>query len=197
MGIQTSSGVSREEVHRLVEIFYQHEFKTFYINSIDGKEFIKPFGIFVSLGLTTSMSTLDNIKSILEENGYTVKIAEISSKKVGSQYLNVLTKNDNPSQYRVIGDDCTFGKEEAEAELKRLESNLSVDVDLDTLAKLSPRVSSLRKLIEKLSSTNGWEDHLIRVDSDGEYSIFHKNVNYKKDGDLEYRVGIYVIKKYM
>lgn len=196
MATQVNKGICREDIHKLVDIFYQHEFKTFYINSIDGENFVKPFGIFVSLGLTTSTSTLDNIKGVLEDNGYVVKIAEISSKKVGSQYLNTLTKNDNPQQYRVnSSDDVLFEENEAGNELRRLESMLSLDKDLETLAGVSTRVSSLRKLIEKLSSTNGWDDHLIRVDENGDYGIFHRNVNYKKENNLEYRIGIYVINK--
>lgn len=194
----SKSYVNREEISKLVDIFYQHEFKTFYVNSVNGKDFIRPFGVFVSLGLTTSMTTLENIKNILEENGYIVKIAEISSKKINSQYLNTLTKNENLKQYKIDStvEGCRILEEkDAKEELKSLESILSVDQDLETLAKTAPKISSLRKLIEKLSLTGGWDEHLIQCSDDGEYGIFHRNVNYKREQDLEYRIGIYVVDK--
>lgn len=193
----SSSVVNRDEISRIVDIFYQHEFKTFYINSVDGKTFVKPIGIFVSLGLTTSMQTLENIKNVLEENGFIVKLAEIKSKRVNNMFLNTLTKEDNPQQYRITSN-CSnnvFDEESARTELQRLESLLTVNQKVDVLAKTATKVSSLRKLIEKLSLTNGWSDHNIQMNEDNEYCIFHKNVNYKKEDDLEYRIGIYVVGK--
>ena len=193
----SNSVVNRDEISRIVDIFYQHEFKTFYINSVDGKTFVKPIGIFVSLGLTTSMQTLENIKNVLEENGFIVKLAEIKSKRVNNMFLNTLTKEDNPQQYRITSncDNNVFDEESARTELQRLESLLTVDQKVDILAKTATKVSSLRKLIEKLSLTNGWSDHNIQMNEDNEYCIFHKNVNYKKEDNLEYRIGIYVVGK--
>lgn len=188
--------VSRDEISRIVDIFYQHEFKTFYVNSVDGNTFVKPIGIFVSLGLTTSMQTLENIRNILEENGYIVKLAEIKSRKVNNMFLNTLTREDNPQQYKISSCcDNVFEEKEANLELQRLESLLTVDQDINVLASTATKVSSLRKLIEKLSLTNGWSDHSIQLNEDNEYCIFHKNLNYKKESDFEYRVGIYVISK--
>lgn len=193
----SNSVVNRDEISRIVDIFYQHEFKTFYINSVDGKTFVKPIGIFVSLGLTTSMQTLENIKNVLEENGFIVKLAEIKSKRVNNMFLNTLTKEDNPQQYRITSNcnNNVFDEESARTELQRLESLLTVNQKVDVLAKTATKVSSLRKLIEKLSLTNGWSDHNIQMNEDNEYCIFHKNVNYKKEDDLEYRIGIYVVGK--
>lgn len=193
----SNSVVNRDEISRIVDIFYQHEFKTFYINSVDGKTFVKPIGIFVSLGLTTSMQTLENIKNVLEENGFIVKLAEIKSKRVNNMFLNTLTKEDNPQQYRITNNcnNNVFDEESARTELQRLESLLTVNQKVDVLAKTATKVSSLRKLIEKLSLTNGWSDHNIQMNEDNEYCIFHKNVNYKKEDDLEYRIGIYVVGK--
>lgn len=196
-----SCKINRDDVHKLVEIFYQHDFKTFYVNSMDGENFVKPVGIFVSLGLTTSMSTLENIESVLKNNGYVARVAEISSKKVNGQFLNTLVNSqDIPKQYKIDLANASnvegklFDAEGANKELERLETLLSTDMDLESLAVTANQVSSLRKLIEKLSSSNGWENHLIEK-KEGDYSIFHKNINYIKDGDLEYRVGIYVVNK--
>ena len=186
----------KEEIYKLVEVFYQHEFKIFHVNSIDEEKFIKPVGVFVSLGLTTSIATLNNIKNILEENGYVARLAEISSKKLGGQYLNTLTKR-TPEQYKIDTTDSstTLNEEQAKSELQRLEQSLSVDQDLEVLTKTASKIASLKALIEKLSLTNGWDNHIIQVTDDNEYNIFHKNVNYMKSGDAEYRIGIYVVNK--
>ena len=143
------------------------------------------------------MQTLENIKNVLEENGFIVKLVEIKSKRVNNMFLNTLTKEDNPQQYRITSNcnNNVFDEESARTELQRLESLLTVNQKVDVLAKTATKVSSLRKLIEKLSLTNGWSDHNIQMNEDNEYCIFHKNVNYKKEDDLEYRIGIYVVGK--
>ena len=144
------------------------------------------------------MSTLENIESVLKNNGYVARVAEISSKKVNGQFLNTLVNSQAiPKQYKIDASNVEgqlFDAEGANKELERLETLLSTDMDLESLAVTANQVSSLRKLIEKLSSSNGWENHLIEK-KEGDYSIFHKNINYIKDGDLEYRVGIYVVNK--
>ncbi len=93
--------VSREKIHELVKLFYQQTYKTFYVNSLDGKEFTQPQGVFVSLGMTTSMKTLDYIKNLLANSRYNARIAEIKSIKIDDQFLNTLTDCD-PKQYRLV-----------------------------------------------------------------------------------------------
>ena len=91
--------VSREKIHELVKLFYQHTFKTFYINSEDGKDFSKPLGVFVSLGMTTKLKTLENIRDFISANkDFKARIVEISSKRVDDQFLNALVETENPQQ---------------------------------------------------------------------------------------------------
>lgn len=188
--------ISREKIHEFVEVFYQPTFKTFYINSVDGATFVKPVGVFVSLGITTSLKVISDIKDVIQDSGdYNAKLAEISSKKIGGQFLNTLTILDNPSQYEVtdVTDDI-MNEEQSNAELLRMKTYMNPEEDLKVLQEYAPKISKLQDLIEKLTKSSGWSSHMIKKE-DGDYKIFHKYVNYKKDGDLEYRVGIFVSEK--
>lgn len=189
--------IDRTKIHNLVSVFYQPTFKTFFINSVDEETFIKPFGIFVSLGITTSMKTIEDIKNIIQEHPeYSAQIAELSSRKVGGQFLNTITNLENPQQFEIQEfPEGTMNEEEARAELERLKSIMNPDEELETLKLYAPRVSQLQDLIDKLTSSGGWEAHLIQKKEDGDYSVFHKFVNYRNDGDIEYRIGIYVREK--
>lgn len=184
--------INKKDVEKIVEIFYQPNFKLFYINSLDGEKFIKNIGIFVSLGITTSKKILEDIRDILNNNKeFKATIVEISSKKISGQYCNTIV-NFNPEQYMVTDfGDNVMDKEKALSELEKLKSLMSPEDDIENLRIYAPQISKLNTLIEKLNVNNGWENHLIQND-DGDFKIFHKYVNYKKENDLEYRIGIYV-----
>lgn len=183
----------KNKIHNLVSVFYRNTFKTFYVNSCDGETFVKPIGVFVSLGITTSLRTLNEIKEILEENGFKATLAEISSKRKTSQFLNTLITINNIKQYETDYNesDLLLDKEKACDELSKLKSLITSEEDLQLLKELVPKISRLEELINKLNTGDGWEYHLIKK-GDGQYQLFHKNINYKKDGDIEYRIGIYV-----
>ncbi len=185
--------ITREKINEIVEVFYQQNFKTFYINSIDGKSFVKPLGVFVSLGITTSLKSLEDIRSVIANTeGYSAVIAEISSKKVGSQFLNTIINLETPKQYVLDNSGDNFlNKEKAEEELNKLKEKMNTGEDIEVLQKYAPKISKLQDLINKLTSTNGWESHSI-LKEDEDYKIYHQNVNYRKDGDIEYRIGIFV-----
>ena len=188
--------INREKIHELVEVFYQPTFKTFYINSVDGETFVKPVGVFVSLGITTSLKVINDIKNVIQESGeYNAKLAEISSKKVGGQFLNTLTMLDNPTQYLIpdLTDDI-MDEKQANEELLKMKNYMNPEEDLKVLQEYAPKISKLQDLIDKLTKGDCWDSHLIKKE-DGDYKIFHKYINYKKDGDLEYRVGIFVSEK--
>lgn len=185
--------INREKIHNLVEVFYQPTFKTFYVNSVDSETFVKPLGVFVSLGITTSMKVLEDIKNIIvNTGGYSAIVAEISSKRVAGQFLNTLIETENPKQYKLTEfDSSIMNEEQARAELGRMRELMSPNQDLEILKEYAPKISRLQDLIDKLTSTQGWDAHLIQNDN-GEYRIFHQYVNYKKEDEVEYRVGIYV-----
>lgn len=185
--------INREKIHDLVEVFYQPTFKTFYINSTNGVNFVKPVGVFVSLGITTSMKVLEDIKEVINSTEeYEASLVEISSKKIAGQFLNTVI-NDNPKQYKLTDFSENIMDEKAARDyLEKIKGLMSPDQDLGVLKDYAPRVSRLSELIDKLTSTNGWDAHLIQDCGNGEYRIFHQYVNYKKEDDLEFRIGIYV-----
>lgn len=186
--------VSREKIHELVRLFYQHTFKTFYINSEDGKEFSKPQGVFVSLGMTTKLKTLENIRDFIAANKeFRARIAEISSTRVDDQFLNTITEIENPTQYRIedLPSDV-ITKEEAYEELEKLKNDMTLRTSLEELTEKTHQVKKLKGLIDNLEETQGWDSHVIQRDGDSDYRIFHLYVNYAKKEGIEYRLGIFV-----
>lgn len=189
-----NGNINRDKVHSLVEVFYQPSFKTFYVNSVDGETFVKPIGVFVSLGITTSLKVLEDIKNIIAgSEGYKAVLAEIKSKKVAGQFLNTVTSTMDPKQYKIenLSEDI-MNEGESRAELEKMKGMMDPSQDLDILKEYAPKISRLQDLMDKLTSTHGWDAHLIQKEKSGDYRIFHQYINYKKEGDLEYRVGIFV-----
>ena len=193
---QTMDMTTRERIKNIIEIFYRPKFKIFNINSLDGKVFNHLEGVFVSLGITTSMKVMEDIAEVIntEDNGLKATVAEISSKKVVNQYLNTVTKKTEVEQYLIpnLDDPGLLDKEASLKLLESLKQNLSEEADLEDLKNLTPKISKLATLIQKLDKSSGWDGHMIQEDGEEFYRIFHKFVNYKKVGDIEYRVGIYV-----
>ena len=192
--------IEKKKIHELVGVFYRPTYKTFYVNSIDGESFIKPIGVFVSLGITTARKVLEDIRDIIQENtDYVAQIAEISSKKVGTQFINTITNISDPQQYRLsdLDPELVLDEEAARKELESMRQLMNPEQDLDILNEYAPKISRLQDLIDKLTTTDGWDSHAIqRVDeSEGSYGVFHKLVNYRQEGNKEYRLGIYVREK--
>lgn len=193
-----NGNINREKIHSLVEVFYQPPFKTFYVNSVDGETFVKPIGVFVSLGITTSLKVLDDIRGIIDETKeYSAVLSEISSKKIAGQFLNTVINTGSPHQYKITNfSDQILDEEKAREELGKMKALMDPSQSLETLREYAPKISRLQDLIDKLTSTNGWDAHLIQKDDEkGEYRIFHQYINYKKENDVEYRVGIFVTNK--
>lgn len=189
--------INREDINQIVEVYYQPVFKTFYVNSVDEKNLIKPTGVFVSLGITTSPRVLEDIKNVLLEKGYNAVVAEISSRKTpAGRFINTLIKTEGISQYELTEfNDSIMNKEEALKELERLKGLASGNSTENFL--VVPRISKLKTLISKLDNTeDGWNFHRIQYDSEiDDFRIYHKFVNYKNSDDVEYRIGIYVCEK--
>jgi hypothetical protein len=188
--------INREKIHEIVEVFYQPTFKTFYVNSTDGETFIKPIGVFVSLGITTALKVIEDMGEIISGYNYNTRIVEISSKKINGQFLNTITF-ENPSQYTIKDSEDILGKEKAEEELCRLKAFMSPNESLEVIQTYAPKIQKLQELIDELNkSPQGWENHVIKLEDGSEdYKIFHKQVNYKKENDVEYRIGIFVSEK--
>ena len=79
----------------IVELFYQPPFKIFNVNSVDGETLVRPFGYFISLGITTSFDILKNIRDLISKSDYgfearLVELESIKSDEYGD-FLNVLS----------------------------------------------------------------------------------------------------------
>lgn len=173
--------ITKELVHERVEVFYQNQFKTFYVNSKDNTNFVKPYAVFVSLGMTTSMESLENIKNALNNfNEFHAEIAKLSSKKsIGSQFLNT------PSE---IGEAKQF-------ELLEIPKNsYNREQSLEYFPNSDIPESKWKPLFEKIDADNSWDINLLQVMSDtNDVRIYHRFINYiKDDAGVEYRIGIYV-----
>lgn len=178
----------------IVELFYQSPFKIFNINSTDGKTMVKPFGYFISLGITTSLESLKYIRDLISKSnyGFEAKLVEIKSTKsdLYGDFLNVIT--DLPEDLIVKyespfpEDSVVYGKEDITKYLSDLQYRISSG-DF----RVSPIKFRVSELLEKIG--DNWEEYGIQVKDDVPI-LFHKYVNYKKESDVEYRIGIYATK---
>jgi hypothetical protein len=189
--------VSRENVNELVSIFYQKtKYKLFNVNSTNGEEFTKPFGIFISLGMTTSLKQIQDITSAISHcKGYTARVAELGSIKIGGIYLNYLTGTDPIQQYPLDEGDNKglMNRDEVLETISQLvERSKNPETSQTELIEISSKLNKLTYLNNQLEESGGWGTHAIR--EDGEYKIYHLRLNYKKDPDsnIEYRIGIFV-----
>lgn len=178
----------------IVELFYQSPFKIFNINSVDGETMVKPFGYFISLGITTSLDTLKLIRDYISKSdyGFNARLVEIKStisEKYGD-YLNMLLptpesditkyKSELPDGFQVI----------EETEVKEVLNSIQ-DLISGGDFRLSPILQKFNEALEKIG--DDWDLKAVQV-KDGVPSVFHKYINYKRDKDSEYRIGIYVTK---
>lgn len=189
--------INREKIHELVGVFYQQAYRTFYVNSRDGKNICRPYGVFVSLGITTSLLNLSQIKDVIIGSGeYNAELAEIMSENRGDVFINTLLDNEEIKQYQLDRTKYTnlLDEKQSRARLDELTSMITPESDLSVLKNISPKIQKLTYLINRLSESNSWDNHLIQEDGDT-LKIFHLNVNYKKIDNLEYRIGIFVYEK--
>ena len=104
--------------------------------------------------------------------------------------------SENPDQYEINNSEDILEKEEAIEELCRLKAQMDPTKDIETIQYYAPKIQKLQELIDELNKIpQGWENHVIKIEEDGNYTIFHKLVNYKKIDDIEYRIGIFVSEK--
>ena len=189
--------VNREEVSELVNIFYHKtKYKLFNVNSVNGEEFTKPLGIFVSLGMTTSLKQIQDITSAISHcKGYTARVAELGSIKIGGIYLNYLTGADPIQQYPLDegNNEGLMNRDEVlETISKLVEQSKDSNTSQAELVEISGKLNKLTYLNNQLEESDGWGTHAIM--EDGDYKIYHLRLNYKKDPDsnIEYRIGIFV-----
>ena len=184
----------KETLRNIVELFYQSPFKIFNINSIDGETMVKPFGNFISLGITTSLESLKNIRDYISKSdyGFEARLVEICSTKSDKygDFLNTLlpTPEDSISKYpsEIPSNTRIMGKEETLKALREIQTQIQGG---------DFRLSSFRQKLSEVLERVGedWDSKAVQI-KDSTPSVFHRFVNYKRSDGSEYRIGIYVTK---
>lgn len=155
--------------HLIVEItkmfFKSREFKIFDVS---------PEGCFISLGLTTSLETLEKLATVLRNSdyGFSANVRELKSVRLdNNEYLNTITES-KPEKYDtgilIKEGSVIFGEESKD------------------------RFPEITEFIE--SSEGSWDYYGILCKPDSNPVVYYKKVNYmKQDDESELRLGIYVV----
>lgn len=189
-------GVDKDKIREIVEVFYQAPFKVFSVNSEDGKSFSKISGVFVSLGLTTPIQTLIEIKNILNNTkGHKARLAELESTKFCGQFLNKITeKTENEIKpYDLDSPENSYDEKETKVLIEELVQKCRSGEIVDySLSGIIQDIQKIKELQQYLDASNGWKDSVI-IKKDNDYKIFRKISNYNQSNqDINYRIGIYV-----
>ena len=170
----------------IVELFYQPPFKIFNVNSVDGETLVRPFGYFISLGITTSFDILKNIRDLISKSDYgfearLVELESIKSDEYGD-FLNVLS-------------------DLQENEIKKYPSTPPENIEVlekedaeNLLSELTEKINSgdysvsmyRQKLADTIKKIENWEDHGLQI-KNGQPGVFHKFINYKKTDNGSYQ----------
>lgn len=200
--------VSKEHLTRVVDSCYPSPYKIFSVNSTNGFTITKPLGLFVSLGITSSLSTMKHVASELNRClGIHSKIIELESRIINGVYVNVIS-DEYPIQYDSGSyDDSNLLNRDGVTDLiNQLKSELMYDIYDDEKAK--PIISKLHKLykaLDKLDKSVGtdWENHSITIlNSDTQFnvSVVNSRINYVAEYEdfngmkllVHKRIGIFV-----
>lgn len=191
--------LSIKKVQEIVETIYQPTFKVFTVNSKDGIDFSKPIGYFVSLGITTSIDTLKDIRSFLSDQlkGQIefAKISELLTTKKYGQFMNKIIKamnEDEIYQYdSSLIPENILGETECNLELNSLKKKINESTEIEEIRSYSNRIGRLSNLVGKIGRKNEWGIKGIIYEND-DYKIFYKKVNFKENDSGMYRIGIFI-----
>lgn len=192
--------MTKQEIENTVSLFYPSTVKVYYINSSNGKEYVPPYRrIFVSLGITSSIETISQIKDCLDSISYlNASLATIRTvRNSEGRYLNEVIR---------MGDDYTQEDQYVATGLKdSTESDVILDREaaLDLSDKLTDDTNyelsyQLKALISKFDEKGCWSDLGISYNKEEKTVVpFHKYINYRQDKETgaEYRIGIVVEEK--
>ena len=155
--------------HLLVEItkmfFKSREFKIFDVS---------PEGYFISLGLTTSLETLEKLSTVLRNSdyGFSASVRELKSVRIDdNEYINTVTES-IPKKFdsgQMIKEGSVIYGEESK-----------------------DKFPEITEFIE--TSEGGWDEYGILCKPDSNPVVYYKKVNYmRQDEGSELRLGIYVV----
>lgn len=193
-------GADKEKIKEIVEVFYQAPFKVFGVNSEDGESFSKISGVFVSLGLTTPLQTLIEIKNILNNTkGHKARLAELESTKFCGQFLNRITEKseDEIKPYELKSPENSYDEKQTRELIDTLvnkckpRSDEGINIE-NNIGEIIQDIQKIKELQQYLNTSRGWEDSVI-VKKENDYKIFRKTSNFNQvSNEINYRIGIYV-----
>lgn len=153
---------SKQLIYEITGMFFRSkEFKVFNVSG---------GGYFVSLGLTTSLETMEKLKSVFNNSdyGFQASLVELRSiKDEEGEYINTITGR-KPEKFKSeVPEGSIILRKEA-----------------------SFKYPEIAKSIE--ASNGGWGCHGILELPGRDPVVFYDYVNYSKDNEGELRIGIYV-----
>ena len=192
--------MTKQEIEDTVSLFYPSSIKVFYVNYAGGSELTPPFRhAFVSLGITTSIKTMSELRDNLNNIDYLkATLATVRTiRNESGRYCNEVLKFGDYTQA-----DQYKAEKASDSEYERL---LDRDASLDMYEELlgvehTDLAEKLKSTINLFDEKGLWKDMAILfdiVDGKPRISSFHKFVNYRVDPqkNAEYRIGIMVEEK--
>lgn len=201
--------LNKESVTRVVDSCYSSSYKIFSINSRDGINICKPLGLFVSLGITTSMKTMRKVAEELKISfgDYEMHISEIESRIVNGRYSNKVSKMNASSQFNSgsLSEKCMrMGKKEVLNLISELKSKLIKNSNDDKkVIDYSCRITKLSKILNKIDSgsvdSESYSIGVINTDDEFQASLINDKINYIQSSDednpniiVHKRIGILI-----
>lgn len=193
----TKKRLNRYEVDNILSSVYGSGYKIYTVNSRDGVKPSSPIGLFLSLGLTTSLSTMSKLILDLDKIFTGNKsISEVISYSPNmGKYINYVTKKNVDYQFDsdYSLNHKLLNEKSAEKLLNELKSNIRNSKRIDTDCN---RIYKLSSLIAKLKVKYGWENYAIQIDGntdDFRIKMISKKCNFKDEvlviNDSEFRVN--------
>lgn len=160
--------INRSEVVRVVDSCYPDYYKIFTINSRDGYTVGRSLGLFLSLGITTSFSTMNNVISELKDNfSEEISIAEVESRLVNGKYVNKVIKDSDVKKYSAgtFSNGISLDERSSEELLDSLSKKLlEFEGDREMLLDYSNRIVKLNRAIDKFKQgICNWENYSLQV----------------------------------
>lgn len=195
--------INKEMITRVVDELYPSKYKIFTINSEDGINIVKPIGLFVSLGITTSMSTIQMIcKKINSSLDISSCVSEIESRMVSGVYVNKVTKTENVSQYDsgILSNGTLIDKNQLLGMIKDVKDKMITSNDDDEFMRYNNILYKLSKISRKMKSSEPFSSgnySVIVNDANDRFnaSIVNNKINYTQYNEINNGINIIVHKR--
>ena len=195
--------INKEMITRVVDELYPSKYKIFTINSEDGINIVKPIGLFVSLGITTSMSTIQMIcKKINSSLNISSYVSEIESRMVSGVYVNKITKTEDVSQYDsgILSNGTLIDKNQLLGMIRDVKDKMITSKDDDEFMKYNNILYKLSKISRKMKSSESFSSgnySVIVSDNNDRFnaSLVNNKINYMQYNEINNGINIIVHKR--